>query len=288
MIDSATHKGISSARIRLHFDVHEPIELVDLTLSFQAIAREYRSFLVNLVRAQGGKSTDAEVKLYVTDIKNNCIWAELGSATEIMGALFSTMSHTNTFVDFAQHISAAVNYFKSIGRSGKPDIQSLPYSNKQIEIISDILKTAAKNKNGALGISVIDYETNEEKLTVKFDHNDALDARRGALLTSQELSSKRDADYKEVLMYFHQANIEQPRSEGRTGFRGVIKSISDKDLPVHFISDLDQDRISSLVSDPLLNPFKASYRVDVNVETDRNDKPRFYRVVNLHEIIPEE
>ena len=40
-------------------------------------------------------------------------------------------------------------------------------------------------------------------------------------------------------------------------------------------------------ADPNQNPFKAAFRVDVNVETDRNHVPRLYRVVHIHEVIPD-
>ena len=66
--------GLGDSRIRLHFDVHEPIELVELTLSFQAVAREYRSFLVNRVRQEGGRAKDTDIKLYVTKIENTVFW----------------------------------------------------------------------------------------------------------------------------------------------------------------------------------------------------------------------
>ncbi|WP_338183279.1 hypothetical protein [Thalassospira tepidiphila] len=282
---------MSDARIALHFDVHEPIELVDLTLSFQAVAREYRAHLIETVKAAGGKAKDADVKLYVTDIRNNCIWAELGGATEIMGQLFSTMDYVNIFAEFVRNIGNAVEFFKKVAAKGDVEPSEIPYSKRQTNSVADILKTAAKNRDGALGLSVINYETDaegSEKIELKFSHKDASEARRGALLSARALERKGDADHKNVLMYFHQANIDEPKAHGRTGFRGIIKSISDLDLPVHFISDLDRDRINDLVQDPTLNPFKASYRVDVNVETDRNDKPKFYRVAVLHEVLPDD
>lgn len=97
--------GLGDSRIRLHFNVHEPIELVEMTLSFQAIAREYRSYLVGHVRESGGKAKDADIKLYVTKIESNCILAELGSAAEIMGAMFQVMDYKNIFIDFVKNIS---------------------------------------------------------------------------------------------------------------------------------------------------------------------------------------
>lgn len=36
---------VSNARIVLHFDVHEPVELTELTLSFGSLARQYKKFL---------------------------------------------------------------------------------------------------------------------------------------------------------------------------------------------------------------------------------------------------
>jgi hypothetical protein len=281
--------GLGTNRIRLHFDVHEPIELVELTLSFQAIAREYRSHLVDAVRAGGGKAKDADIKLYVTKIESNCILAELGSATEIMGAMFQTMNYANVFVEFVKNLSAAIDYFKGIGRSGTVEAGSIPYSKRQTNSISDIMKTVAKNKDGKLSLSAIEHMADGEKefLKVTFNQQDATDARRGALLASQALEFRGDVDHPNVLMYFYQANIDDPKSVGKTGYRAIIKSISDEDLPVHFVSELDQDRIRDLVKDPELNPFMASYRVDVNVEVDRNDKPKFYRVAKLHEVIPD-
>jgi hypothetical protein len=283
---------MSDARIKLHFNVHEPIELVELTLSFQAIAKEYRAHLIERVRTAGGKVKDADVKLYVTKIENNCILAELGSATALLGQFFSTMDYANIFVDFVKNLKGAIDYFGGVAKAGSVNAAEVPYTKRQTNSIADILKTASKNKNGSLGLSVIEYEATtgeaSEKLAVTFSHEDALDSRRGALLAAQAFEQTGEADYKNVLMYFHQANIDEPKSEGRTGYRAIIKSISNQDLAVHFVSELDRERVSDLVQDPQLNPFKASYRVDVNVETDRNDKPRFYRVVALHEIIPDE
>jgi hypothetical protein len=79
-----------------------------------------------------------------------------------------------------------------------------------------------------------------------------------------------------------------PKSDGRTDDKAIINSISPKPLPVHFASQLDAARIADMKADPQQNPFKAAFRVDVNVETDRNQVPRFYRVVHLHEIISED
>lgn len=74
----------------------------------------------------------------------------------------------------------------------------------------------------------------------------------------------------------------------RADEKAIIASILGKPLPVHFASEIDQAKVNDLKSDPAFNPFKAAYRVDVNVEMDRKKAPRFYRVINLHEIMPDD
>ena len=100
-----TH-GTSDARISIHFNVHQPIELVDLTLAFQGIARRYRRFLMDCARAVGAKHSDADIRLYVINIESNCILAELGGATEILGSPFTIMNYNNIFVEFVKNTRA--------------------------------------------------------------------------------------------------------------------------------------------------------------------------------------
>ena len=112
--------------------------------------------------------------------------------------------------------------------------------------------------------------------------------QRGALIAQKVLDYRDDADYKNVLMYFQRTSTEDAKGVGKTDDKAIIKSIAEKALPVHFASALDQAKINDLKNDPTSNPFKAAYRVDVNVEVDRKGVPRFYRVVHLHEIMPED
>lgn len=281
--------SVSQSRIVLHFDVHEPIELMELTLSFSALAKQYRKFLVDKAKQQSEKINDADVKLYITKIENNCILAELAGAVNILGSLMPLMDYANIFVEFTKNLNNTINYFQGLSKSENIDPKKIPYTKRQCEDFSNFLNVVAKNKGGKLGIAVAKYEKDdgEAKCIAEFEFQseEALDAQKGALMAQRALEYTGEADYTNVLMYFHQTNIEDPKSQGRTGDKAIIKSISDKALPVYFISDLDSDKIKTFVDDPSLNPFKASYRVDVNVETDRNEVPKFYRVMRLHEII---
>jgi hypothetical protein len=284
--------NMSQARIQLHLDVHEPIELMDLTLSFQALSFEYRKQLFDRARSRGNKPDEAEVKLYITKIESNCILAEIGSAVAIMGTLFSLADYVNIFIDFTNHIKNGIEYFKGIGSSGEVDPQKIKYTKAECGRFADLLDVVAKNKTGNLGISVIEYDDehtdSKVHLSIGFSSEEAYTARKGALIAQKSLEYKGEAEHRSVLMYFYQTNIDDPKSVGRTGDKAIIRAISGKPLPVYFVSEMDQQKIAYTVSDPAVNPFKASYIVDVNVETDRNDVPRFYRIVRVIDIIPGE
>jgi len=117
---------------------------------------------------------------------------------------------------------------------------------------------------------------------------EAAEAQRGALIAQKVLDYRGDADYSNVLLYFQRTSTSTAKTDGRTDDKAIINSISPKALPLHFASGLDAARVNDMKNDPKQNPFKAAFRVDVNVETDRNQVPRFYRVVNIHEVIFDE
>lgn len=292
IIESFEMDIVAPNRLELHFDIERPVELTDLTLAFNGLARDYRKFLVEHVRTNGGKIKGGEVKLYVTKIESNCILAELAGATPILGAIISMMDYKLIFMDYIAHVRRSVEYFGNIGKLGKVDPQKLDVTKAQCTNFSDFAKIVAENEDGKLGLKSLEYldDTQERRIHVKaeFSASEILEARRGALIASKALEYRGDADHKEVLMYFHQTNLDDAKAKGVTGDKAVVASISDKPLPVHFISDLDRDRVRDLKDDEGTNPLKLELRVDVNVEKNRNDVPRFYRVLHVHEIIQDE
>ena len=154
------------------------------------------------------------------------------------------------------------------------------------------MAVVAKNRKGKFALRArAGSETadgNKIYAEIELTSDEAAEAQRGALIAQKVLDYRGEADHKNVLMYFQRTSTDDAKADGKTDDKAFIRSISDKPLPIHFASQLDQARINDLKSDPYANPFKAAYRVDVNVETDRKGVPRFYRVVHLHEILPED
>ncbi|MCA8833662.1 MAG: hypothetical protein K8953_01135, partial [Proteobacteria bacterium] len=107
------------------------------------------------------------------------------------------------------------------------------------------------------------------------------------LLAFEDAEKKvTESKHENVLMQLHQASIDELTSKSKTNFRGIIKKIEDKNLPVEFLSLLDCDKMSEIINEPKENPFTVSYSVDVNVEVDQNGKPKSYRILKIHDTIP--
>lgn len=276
--------AMGPARLELHFNVHNPIELVDLTLAFGAIAREYKSFLSHEAKKSGKKLNEGDVKLYITKIENNCILAELAAAYPILDQIFGTAQSVAKFVEFTEKIENALNFFKGF-RSG----DEIPYTKPQCKSFSDLTRLVANNKNGELGLSAIEYEdeSKERKVRAKFtfSSDEAFQAQKWAIEAVRDLEATTEAEHTNVLLNFYQANRSEPRAEGKTGLLAIVNSISSKELPVHFISELDREKILHLLNDPKTNPLTIECRVDVSVEKNINQVPRYYRVIRLKEII---
>ncbi|WP_324751177.1 hypothetical protein SH591_07465 [Sphingomonas sp. LY54] len=284
--------GLSKDRIEIHFDVHEPVELTEMTLAFQGLSRDYKRFLKEKVQNEGGKIGDEDIKLYITKIESNCILAEFAGASSIVGAYFSLLDYQNIFIEYVKHFDVVTSYFKTL--AGRKDLRSadIECTKAGAQAIESVMALVAKTKKGRFALRArAGSETgsgHKVYAEVELSSNDAAEVQRGALIAQKVLDYRGDADHKNVLMYFQRTSTDDAKAQGRTDDKAIIRSISEKPLPVHFASQLDQERINDLKSDPKANPFKAAYRVDVNVETDRKGIARFYRVVHLHEILPEE
>lgn len=85
-------------------------------------------------------------------------------------------------------------------------------------------------------------------------------------------------------MVFSQSNVKNMMIGKRTGEKVVIESISDRDLPLVYASDLAEQQIKHEIREADDNVYKKGFVVDVNTEM-RGDRPAAYFVTNLHQVI---
>jgi hypothetical protein len=283
------YEGFGEARLEVNFDVAHPVELVQLTLALQGMARDYRRYANESIRDSGGKVADEDVRLYVTNVRSGSIIAELGGAATVMGAFLPLIDVNPIFAGYVQSFGASVDYFRSLaGRIGLK-ASDITATKAAAQAVSDVMAVVATQKGGRLRlgakIAAKDGNGSEFSARITITSEEAAEAQRGALIAQKVLDYRGDADYPNVLLYFQRTSTTASKSDGRTDDKAIINSISQKALPVHFASALDAARINDMKADPNQNPFKSAFRVDVNVETDRNQVPRFYRVMHIHEVI---
>ena len=282
----------SDDRIEIHFDVHQPVELVELTLAFQGLGRDYKRFLQDRARSDGKKINTEDVKLYITKIESNCILAELAGGSSILGAVYSVMDYQNIFTDYVRNFRDTINHFRGLSRAKDLQAAEIETTKAGAQSIADLMGVVGKNLGGKFALRArAGSETpdgHKVYAEVELTSDEAAEAQRGALIAKKVLDYRGDADHPNVLMYFQQTSTDDAKAVGRTADKAIIRSISKDALPVHFASELDQARINDMKSDPHQNPFKAAFRVDVNVEVDRHELPRFYRVLHVHQVLPDE
>lgn len=274
----------STEALQLHLNVHEPIELDEMADSFKAIGYLYSSYIKGLNPSPQMDIDERSYSLYIKSIENNCILADLCS----LGVPFiSQAEFINTFVDFIKNVKSTLSYFHSYGDSSAEAPDSYPYKKKSALAVAHITQLAAKNKDGELGISAIEYrETKKETIfNVNFDSEYSNQAFLGSTRYLQNLSSTESRISKNVVMQFFQVNSSEFKAKGRTGDRATIRSRHNKDLPVTFESDIDRRKLMSIIEDLNINPLRLSFLVDVFVETNVTEKPVAFRVVQVHDLI---
>lgn len=279
-------------RMRLHFNVHDPVELVEMTLAFQGLGFEYQSFLKSQFLESETKANSAEVKLYITRIESNCILAELAPALPLLGVLAPVLADVNTVHDFVVNTSNTIKWLIGLAKKKNVSSEDIPYSKRRIGHLRDVVRLVAKNHDSSLGLAAIKYEESSGQdravLEMHFSDKECRQAELGATKALIALDVREKADREKVLMYFHQTNIEDPKSGGRTGDKAVISSITPEPLSVYIIPETDQQKVRYVLDDKEHNPLYTGFVVDVNIENDRNGRPKIYRVIRIHDIVYDE
>ena len=286
------YDGFGESRLQVNFDVERPVELVQLTLALQAMARDYRRYANDAIRDSGGKVSDEDIKLYVTKVETGSIIAELGSATEVLGTFLPLIAVDPLFTGYVQFFGQSVSYFASLATRRDLKPADITVTKAAAQTMSDILDVpasmAGSNFKLSAKVAAKKADGSEYAAQITLTSEQAAEAQRGALIAQKVLDYRGEADYENVLLFLQQTSTDKAKSEGRTADKAIVNSISPKALPVHFASQLDAARVNDMKADPSQNPFKAAFRVDLNVETDRNQVARFYRVVHIHEVLPDD
>jgi hypothetical protein len=149
---------MKAPRIRLHLNVSEPVELVEMTLAFQGFGYEYQDYIRSHAKENGGKGNANDVKLYITKIESNCILAELAPALPLLGALAPILSDINTVSDFIQNTKDSINWLIGLSKKDVLKQEDITETKRKINNIKHIVRLVGRNKGSSLGLHALKYE----------------------------------------------------------------------------------------------------------------------------------
>ena len=250
------------AKLTIEIKNSRPVELLELAQSFQSFADEYKR---HLLKKEEPQIAD-DIKLYIKEIKSGSIITDL-VALSTMSLPF--VENTNSIIDFAGYLKNAYDFLT--GKTDKkPMLEKANYEN-----LSRILEPIAKDNASQINCSTV--INGNVILTLNIDSTAANAAQNMATREIIALKEPTTGFKEKVLLYWYQARND-PKST--TGDKAIIESIHKWPVKAMFAN-------AGIKAKMLLdaeNPFIHAFVVDVAVETI-NDKPAFYKIIDVHEKI---
>lgn len=271
--------GRVTAQIILSIRTKNPIELGDFVSEFTSVASQYDKFI-----REKHPDLSPEARIFVKQIKRGSIIAELlpFAPLAMFGAseVVSSLEQINAVNEFVRTYGSKLKaYFKKGG-----EVEDA--SRSDLKDFMGSLAAIANDPDGSASLEAAVFEDGKRKIkaAVKFTSRDATRAVEQIEQQRRKLERKDSADFPRMLMVFRQANVKDSIVGKRTGEWVIVESISDKELPLIYASDLAEQRIKHEIREADDNLFKKGFVVDVNVQT-RAGRPVGYRVTNLHQVI---
>lgn len=253
-------------KITITINNKQPLELVDFTASFNAIARQYQKFAVGFDDVHSRR----EAKLFITDLRRGSIIADLVPyAQEIGGALKSVAPYT----DDAKKVLGFAKYLKfgmdALLHSKKASAET---SAKDLKDFSQILEPIAKDPGATFIFQATGDAT--QNITFNIESKDANIIQNQATKQIEALKEPEQKRFNKRLMYWYAATRGKP---SKTSDKAIIETVSPKPMPV-FIEDPE---IKQKMMDGKDNPFLIGFMVDVELLIVRGEV-RGYSILHLH------
>lgn len=259
------HEGMKMQKdkscLTLKINNTKPIDLASLSASFTAFAEEFKDFTKN----ETGVPAPENMRLYVKEIRSGSIIADLIAATDQANWL---LKHVDVLAAFVGNINDVANYFLGL----PSDLKEKP-TIKQAKNIAKIVEPVAMDSGSQMNIVVSDGGTvniihNYNTIEANAIQNSVNKFIGSQIPTSQMLSDQLLA-------------LEQVKNDiSKTGDKGVIESVSDRPIKLHFMSEKTKQAILEIED----NPFHCFFLVDVEV-LSHSGKPRVYKIYSVKDVI---
>lgn len=268
-------------RVVITLDPGKPVELVDLSGSFAALARIYERHY----RAAG----DEAPKLYVTRLETGSVILEVAPLAMSMGAL-AVMDGGIVVADFTNRLWRGIKAFS--GRGDEVPRLEIP-SHEDAADLKAFTAPLLGKAGAALGIKHARFEKHSgEKHTIIEYVFDETELNRAAINIDKQLQLPAPVDeiaqkagrfYPEVMLFLEQANRGPGKEQGRTGDKGKIPDVSPKVVPVYFKAGIQGIKERMLRGQD--NPFSTVFVVTIHA-TEMDGEIVAYTVTDIHDSFP--
>jgi len=243
--------------LEIHIRNSAPVELEDLALSMNAIAKEFSGFCQK-------RNKNESVKLYLNEVRKGSIVMDLIAVLPVM---IPTVVNFNSVCEFAGYMKAMFLLLTKTTNE-KPDGMDA----ESLKNFRDITAPVMKDSKSSMSISIV----NSPNANVFVDGNSAqMRLASNTAKAMEDMMNMPAEDFIQKAVLF----ITQLRDGERSvGDRGVIQSVCN--APKKIISMDDKFKESILGSPD--NAFNFGYIVDV-VVVKNGDSVVAYRVTKFYE-----
>ncbi len=239
-----------------------PLELLAVTQSLYAFAKEYESFASESFEGPERSTT----KLLVKEMRTGSIVTEL---VPYAAGMLPLLSEVKSVFEFVNGLKTIVEWLRAPNENQRP-----PVTKNTLTNIHSIVEPIAKDSANQLNIHSEVH--NHAPVYININSDDANSIQNRILAEIGAITAPVVGRHTNVVMYWWQARNDT----SQTGDRVIIESISKR--PVKVVFESEQIKADILKIDE--NLFKHAFIVDVDVETVEG-KPALYKVVTLHEEI---
>ncbi|ASP92488.1 hypothetical protein [Sinorhizobium meliloti] len=253
--------------LRIEFKNTKPIELVDLTTSFTALAESFKDF----ANSTTGDPHPNNLRLYVKEIRSGSVIADLITVAEQAQWI---MEHAEVFAGFVSSTNELVNYFL-----GRESAKAAEPSVKQARQIAQFVEPVAKDFGSQLNMNVMDGAVVHVHQHFHINGMEANAVQNGVnrflgprLPSTQVLPDQ--------LMILEQVKNS---ASAKSGDRGIIEAVYPKPVRLQFSSEEAKRRVLDLQE----NPLQCVFQVNVEVRSIEG-RPALYRIIEVTDVIHRE
>ncbi len=244
--------------ITVTIENQHPVELIDFTRSLLALGDEFR-------REVEAKAEGFDGKLYVKELRNGSLVAELMVIAPAVGAALEAVNLTH---DFFGNLKATIDWLK--GLAEKPERMEA----KTVANISTLLEPVAKDNGSNCSIVVHVQGDVNAPLTINAAEANGAQNRAERYLKLERAAATEI--HRGVIMGW--AVVKNETGTPATGEKAIIDKLSDRPLKVVF----DSRALREEMLQGHANPLREAFVVDVETQTVRG-KLAAYKILQMHE-----